>query len=362
MNKVDEFLNQFDADATKRAYNYHLNHFFNCLKSNSESYFTSKRDYEDDIRDYWKSLKAKSYARMTRNCRLNAVKQFLLFNDIELSTKFWKSLRKSAMDKGQRPETIDLAPTPTHLRKILDHANTLTRSATLILSSSGMRISELCHIIDSDLKLSHDPPVINIRGKITKTKSSRYVFITNEAKESLEAWLRERDAWLERASRKMKNIQGIDKPIDDDRVFPMTENHIRIMWNNLLKKAELDERDQNTKMKYRTYHLHTLRKYFRSYLTPAIDGGSDVVHALMGHEEYLDKAYQRYNQEQLGGMYKRAMVSLAVYDREANLGEVHVQLQEKDLELKKQSEDMHDLKMQLLELRLTVQELKNNKN
>ena len=267
---------------------------------------------------------------MTRNCRLNAVKQFLLFNDVELSLKFWKSLRKSAADKGQRPETIDLSPTPLHLRKILDHANTITRASTLILSSSGMRISELCHIIPSDLNLDHDPPVINIRGKITKTKSSRYVFITYEAKESLEAWLRERDAWLERASRKMKNIKGREKSVDDNRVFPMTENHIRIMWNNLLKKAELDERDQNTKMQYRRYHLHTLRKYFRTYLTPAINGGSDVVHALMGHEEYLDNAYQRYNREQLGEMYKKAMISLAVYDREANLGEVHVQLKEKD--------------------------------
>jgi len=354
MNKVDEFLNQFDADATKRAYNYHLNHFFNCIKVDPAKYFKGTRNYEDDIRDYWKSLKAKSYARMTRNCRINAVKQFLLFNDVELSLKFWKSLRKSASDKGQRPETIDLAPTPTHLRKILDHANTITRASTLILSSSGMRISELCHIIPSDLNLDHDPPVINIRGKITKTKSSRYVFITHEAKKSLEAWLRERDAWLERASRKMKNIQGIDKPIDDNRVFPMTENHIRIMWNNLLKKSELDERDQNTKMQYRRYHLHTLRKYFRTYLTPAINGGSDVVHALMGHEEYLDNAYQRYNREQLGEMYKKAMISLAVYDREANLGEVHVQLKEKDLELKKQSEEIQDLRNQMQQLMVKV--------
>ena len=147
MNNVDEFLNQFDAKATRRSYNYHLKNFFTCLNTDPESYFTSKRDYEEDIRNYWKSLKTASYSRMTRNCRINAVKQYLLFNEVELSTKLWKSLRKSAADKGQRPETIDLAPTPANLRKILDHANTITRAATLILSSSGMRISELCHIV-----------------------------------------------------------------------------------------------------------------------------------------------------------------------------------------------------------------------
>ena len=213
-----------------------------------------------------------------------------------------------------------------------------------------MRISELCHIIPSDLNLDHDPPVINIRGKITKTKSSRYVFITYEAKESLEAWLRERDAWLERASRKMKNIKGREKSVDDNRVFPMTENHIRIMWNNLLKKAELDERDQNTKMQYRRYHLHTLRKYFRTYLAPAISGGSDVVHALMGHEEYLDAAYQRYNREQLGTMYKDAMSSLAVYDREGDLSEVHEQMKEKDKQIQELRDQMQMLMAKVLTL------------
>lgn len=363
MNRVDEFINQFEAKATKRSYTYHLNHFFNCLNTDSESYFTSKRDYEEDIRTYWKALKTASYARGTRNSRINAVKQFLLYNDVELSIKFWKSLRKSAMDKGQRPETIDFAPTPIHLRKILDHANTISRAATLVLSSSGMRISELCQILPIDLKLNHDPPMINLRGKITKTKSSRFVFITYEAKEALEAWIRERDEWLERASRKMINIHGIDKSANDPRVFPMTMNHIRLMWNRLLKKSELDERDQNTKMKFRIYHLHTLRKYFRTYLTPAIEGGSDVVHALMGHEEYLDAAYQRYNLEQLSGMYKKAMKSLSIYERESDLTEVHSELKEKDQQITKLQEDMQILKLTLqsFQNQLEIEKIKNGK-
>jgi len=362
MNRIDEFINQFEAKATKRSYTYHLNHFFNCLDTNSESYFTSKRDYEEDIRRYWKCLKDASYSRGTRNSRLNAVKQFLLYNDVELSIKFWKSLRKSAMDKGQRPETIDFAPTPVHLRKILDHANTLSRAAILILSSSGMRISELCQILPTDLKINNDPPIINLRGKITKTKSSRYVFISYEAKEALEAWLRERDTWLERASRKMINIHGIDKNADDPRVFPMTMNHIRLMYNRLLKRAELDERDQNTKMQFRIYHLHTLRKYFRTYLTPAIEGGSDVVHALMGHEEYLDAAYQRYNLEQLSGMYKKAMKSIAVYEREADLSGINEQLKEVTQDNKELQQQLNDIRMELLEVKLKqVQELQRKK-
>ena len=211
MKIIEDFLNDYDAENSKKNYRCYLNHFFKYFNIDPEKYFSSKRNYENDVREYWHHLKEKGYARMTRNSKINCVKMFLIHNKVELPISFWKSLRKSAMDKGRRPETMDDSPTPEQLRKIIEHADTLMRAAVLTLSSSGMRISELVNLLPDDLKIENDPPMINIRAITTKTKNSRYVFISYEAKKSLEAWLRERDEWLENA---LKNDVVVKREFD----------------------------------------------------------------------------------------------------------------------------------------------------
>ena len=352
MTKIEDFINTYEEKSTKKNYRSHLKLYYEYLKTDPETYFDTQRDYEDDVRRYHKHLKEKKYAKRTRNTHIMLIRGYLVYYDVELPQKFWKSLRKLAVDKGNRSATLDQAPTPEQLRKMLDHASPMMRSITMVLTSSGMRPCELVGMVPNDLHLDHDPPYINLREEITKNHVSRYVFITYEARDSLNAWLRERDAWLERAARKMKNLKTVEKTTDDDRVFPMTVNHITITFNRILKNAELDERDQNTKRKIRTYHLYTTRKYFRSYLTPAIQGGSDIVHALMGHDEYLDAAYRRFNLQQLSKMYKDAMPSIAIYDRQSDLSGINESLKEKDQEitnLQQQVEELMDFKTKYLE-------------
>jgi len=357
MNKIEEFLDQNWAANTKRLYGFNLRKYFKYLKADPDTYFTTKRDYEVDVKAYWKHLVKGAGARLTRNSEIKVVKSFLSYNNVEISSKTWKSLKTSTEDKKTRPATLDLAPSPQIIRKLLDHADTLSRATVLILSSSGMRPSELIQLLPDDLHLNHDPPYIDIRGAIAKNKTSRYVFISYEAKEALEAWQRERDAWLERACRKMLNILGITKSKDDNRVFPMKIQNIRDKYNTLLQWAEMEDRDNNTSMKYRKYHLYTLRKYFRTYLAPAISGGSDVVHALMGHDEYLDAAYQRYNLEQLGTMYKDAMSSLTIYDRNPEYAKVAEDLKEKDIEIQKIKDQLMDKRLETLEMKERIEKL-----
>lgn len=361
MTKVEDFINTYEEKNTKKNYRSHLNLYFSYLKADPETYFDTKRDYEDDVRRYHKHLKDKKYAKRTRNTHIMLIRGYLTHYDVELPQKFWKSLRKLAIDKGNRSATLDQAPTPEQLRKILDHASPMMRSIIMVLTSSGMRPCELIGIVPGDLHLHHDPPYINLREEITKNHVSRYVFITYEARDSLQAWIRERDTWLERAARKMKNLKTVEKTTDDDRVFPMTVNHITITFNRILKNAQLDERDQNTKRKIRTLHTYTTRKYFRSYLTPAIAGGSDIVHALMGHDEYLDSAYRRYNLEQLSKMYKDAMKSIAIYDRQSDLSGIQQDMKEKDEKIKQMEAQMQRMMLDMQHLLIENDKKRNEK-
>ena len=237
------------------------------------------------------------------------MKQFLSYYDVEPSNKFWKKLRKSKKDKGNRPITLDRTPTRKELRRIILEGRPMARAMFLIASSSGMRIGEILQLVPEDVILKHDPPRINIRGEYTKTGRSRTVFISNEASDALEAWYDERDNWIENATKKLGAIRIYDYT-KDPRIFPIHRSMCSVMWNNMLRKANLDERDLTTGT--RKLHIHVLRKYFRTNLTYA-GMPLDVVEALMGHSGYLTDAYQRYSLEQLAEMYKKVVNSISIF-------------------------------------------------
>ena len=59
------------------------------------------------------------------------------------------------------------------------------------------------------------------------------------------------------------------------------------MWNMACNKDGIAGRDKRKNR--RIFHLHTLRKFFRTEVGLDLD----IIHALIGHAEYLDDAYLR---------------------------------------------------------------------
>ena len=91
----------------------------------------------------------------------------------------------------------------------------------------------------------------------------------------------------------------------------MGVKNARFIFNSAVDCADLTEYDKMTGR--RTLHLHSLRKFFRSYV--GLD--SDLTHALMGHKGYLDREYKRIPLEEIAKAYKKAMVNVSVYVTEA---------------------------------------------
>jgi len=339
MNAIKEFTNQYDEPGTKKSYRLRLNKFFEVMNENPKTYINKNRDYEKDIKTYWKHLKETSKSRCTRNSQINTLKQFLSYYDVEPSNKVWKGLRKSKKDKGNRPITLDRSPTRKELRRIILEGRPMARAMFLLASSTGARISEILQLVPEDVVFKHNPPMINIRAEYTKTGIPRTVFFSNEALEALEVWHAKRDNWIETASKKLGAIRIYDYS-KDPRIFPIHRTMCNVMWNNMLRKANLEERDLTTKI--RKLHIHTLRKYFRTNLTYA-GMPLDVCEALMGHSGYLTDAYQRYSIEQLGEMYKKVVNSISIFEDEVELNNIQEEqklFKEEIKDLKKENKDM----------------------
>ncbi|CAD6493744.1 MAG: Phage integrase family protein [Candidatus Argoarchaeum ethanivorans] len=196
------------------------------------------------------------------------------------------------------------------IKKILAHGDIKTRALILTLVSSGMRIGEALQVGLGDLGLDHEPPQINIRGSYTKTGERRTVFISQEARECVNEWMRVRTQYLKQATKKCNGI-GTTKKIDgDERVFPFSDSVVRQLWSHVLRDAGLYEIDTSTnRVKYR---IHGLRKFFRSNLTLSVP--VDIVEALMGHSNYLTSAYRRYSQKQLGEAYQKGERHLTILE------------------------------------------------
>jgi len=321
--EVENFLNGLIAKSTKLSYKSNLKIYFNVIQADPNHYFDGKRDYEGDVREFWNSLIHKPAC--SRNGRMNTIKMFLEDNDIEFAGSFWRKLRRHV--KGNRPVTLDRSPTRQELKQILLHGNVQARALFLMSSSSGMRISEILQLKSTDIERDKEPVLIKVRAEYTKTNEPRICFISNEAKEALEVWLKERNEYLSKAVEKTNHLHP--KPLNDPTIFPIGTCKAGMLWRDMIIKAELNERDPTTN-RY-VLHINSLRKYFMSRMEMEVS--KNIVEGLAGHAGYLSQAYRRYNQEQLAEFYKKGVHTILVFDVPFDSSDLEERLAEKDEEI-----------------------------
>lgn len=98
MDKIDEFVKHFNSKSTRDSYRSILKSYFRVLNVNEKDYFSSKRNYENDVITYWQSIMdcpPKSIAS-----RMACIKSFLIENDIEIKEKIWRNIKRRT--KGGR--------------------------------------------------------------------------------------------------------------------------------------------------------------------------------------------------------------------------------------------------------------------
>ncbi|MEM3798127.1 MAG: tyrosine-type recombinase/integrase [Candidatus Bathyarchaeia archaeon] len=325
-----KWLETYCSPSTVRAYKWGLNEFFKVLgfkaslEENAKAYLSQKRNYEEDLKAYFISLKGKP-PKSVDIC-LTAVKMFLMENGVELPALFWRRLK--GRRKGSRALMLDKVPSNAELRRILSHMDAKGRSLFLVLASSGMRIGEALKLKVEDVDLTADPPRINVNGEYTKTGNPRVAFISSEAKESLEEWLKIRNEALNSA---IGRSAKYGKKAEDKRIWPFEANTAYFIWRNAIAKSGFAKRFQyNNSVERFTVHPHVLRKFFRTRMATVIP--VDVVEALMGHEGYLTEVYRRYSLEDLAKFYKQGEHTLLVFAGE-EVSKLRAEVEERNRQL-----------------------------
>ena len=236
----------------------------------------------------------------TINTYSGAVKVFLQDKGIKVPEASWNKIRRRGyLPKRAIAQTQDKKPTKTQLKKILNYVDIKGKAMILFLLSSGARIGETLQLQEEDFSLDAEPPSVHIRGEYTKGGvGERTVYFGYEARDAMRDWMQIKD--------KMGRRDG-KGTYRSKRVFPFTHNTAKTIWNLACDKAGLGIRDKRTNR--RIYHLHSLRKFFRTKIGLDLD----VTHALMGHVEYLDASYLRQEQEEIAEAYLEAMPNVSVY-------------------------------------------------
>ncbi len=266
-----------------------------------------------------------------------AVKVFLQDKGVKVSDEAWSKIRRRCyLPKRVMPQTKDKSPTKTQLKRILNYVDVKGKALILFLVSSGGRIGEALQMKIEDLNLEADPPSVHIRGETTKGGvGERTAYFSFEARDAILDWLAIKDNMGKR---------GGSKTYKDEKVFPFTHNTSKDLWNRASDKAGLGTRDKRTGR--RIYHLHTLRKFFRTKIGLDLD----ITNALMGHSEYLDAAYLRLDEKgDIAEAYKEAMANVSVYElQNTELKEKAESIEDENRELKERLAD-HDARMAKIE-------------
>ena len=296
----------------------------------SIKYLSAQRDYEQDLLDYKKSISHN--APRTRASKLSSVLSWFENNEINVSAK------KKSLILGKNRDTIskEYIPKPEDIKKLLEHQEIGDRTMTLVLSSSGMRQGEATKITLDMMDLDHDPPMIKLPARITKTRKKRIVFINQEAKEALLEWLDYRKQYtLKARARDKRYSKG-----KSDYVFPFSKTNFAQKWAIAVEKAGFGERDENTNRLL--LRPHNLRKYFRTH---GRWNNPDVAEALMGHQAGLNAIYARLDQaiEILIQGYKEAEPHLSIYSRSKVMLDLKDRVELQESEIEKQRKEMDEL-------------------
>jgi len=352
---IETFLNKrlLTAPRTRKNYRVSIQNYFKLLNENMETYFNNGNPlekYEDDLLRVYMVLEENKKPLVSRRALFSATKQFMIYNDKKLKDlEFWDTLRMRM--KGAEPATQDLVLNPGDVKEILSHGNTCTRAMFLMLESSGRRIGEVLALTLKDIDTTKTPATVRIsKGLVgkeirsTKTKATTICFISNEARDAYQAWMKERDQYLRQAVKKSRFYK---KNPDDPRIFPMSYDNALFMWKKMIEKGGVDSKfiGRDEKTKHAICHPHILRRVFRSYL-----GDADFAEFLMGHGTPLTKAYRQMTSEDKAERYLTLMPNISIFESPVDLSGINESLKEKDDEIAKMKADIEKMHNEILTL------------
>jgi len=371
MPRIEQFLKQYAKSSTKSSYQSGVLAFltfiygFNRkgkrisddekvkLETFADKYFVEGRDYEQDLINFSNDCQ-KNFAPTTGSYYVTAVREFYIFNDIELTKKQERNLKNKIVRGGPISDEEDL--TKEMVRVLLNAADLKLKTLIMFMIASGVRLGEAITLTLNDIKIDKDNEyaIISLKGKRksgtgTKNVHSRTTFINKEAVELLNQWLQVREKYLKYIIGRSRGRFAVKTPRSDNRVFPFGKNNAENIIKTALKKAGLFSKDEDTGRA--TIHYHLFRKYFVTNMTYG-GVGDKYVDFFTGHINALDRAYNKPTTETLLEIYMRGEPYLRIY------GESALEIAKTREEIKETKDRVRDMQLEHLMTKSKVDDLK----
>lgn len=317
----------------------------------------NKRNFLSDYRGYIRWLRAEKYANLTIKAYAHKVKRFFEKHDPRCKIKDddWKQIKRTILPKTKRGATQDEILTREQLKEVFRYANPHGKALAFFLLSTGARIGESCKLKMGDLHLHDDPPWVNIKEEYTKDEvGGRIMWFSYEAKEAIINWHKIRETYKKKGA-------GNGGLFDKEFVFNYDKRAFTKVWNNFLRIADKNERgkdeppvlarrDTSTKKNVHVYHVHTLRKRFRTIM--GLEGSYEdkagipdmIVHGWMGHQAYLSGSYDKLGRKRMSDIYKDNMHIVTVYDVGLDK-KTRADIEKEIIESKREAKDAFELRI-----------------
>jgi integrase len=293
---------------------------------------------------------------------LTATRSYLAYYDVDVIPSKYRRRVKVPKLYREDEEPIDVKD----IRKILLSCNNRRiKTYLLILASGGMRATEALAIRLRDIDFSVSPTKIHIRKEFSKTRTSRGIYISDEATQYLKQWI----DWKYRD----KGNEWTKTKNPDDLVFnvyktanePNPHNlYFRVIteFERLLSVAGMDERKEG--MKRRKITLHSCRRYVKSVISNQVN--QDYSEWFLGHSKspyYIIKESERREIYTTKCMKYLTFLDYSTLEATGKNIEAKLSDREKEIQLLRQRESVNtdaiqNLSDQLMGVMAEVQELK----
>ena len=317
----------------------------------ADRYFVEDRDHEQDLINFSNHCE-KLIAPTTKSSYITALREFYIFNDVELTKKQERNLKNKISKGGPVSEEEDL--TKEKIRTLLNASDLKLKTLILFMISSGVRLGEAINLTLNDVRIdpSGDYGIVSLKGQKkagagTKNLHSRITFINREAVELLNQWLLVREKYIQYIILKSRGRFAVSTSKDDNRIFPFGKNNAENIIKTALKNAGLYRIDEETGRT--TIHYHMFRKYFVTNLTY---GGVDskYVDFFTGHIGALDRAYNKPTKEKLLEFYMKGEPYLRIFDESA------LEIAKSKEEIKETKDKVRDIQLDNISMKLKLQE------
>ena len=224
--------------------------------------------------------------------RVTTAKNFLEYFDIEISPRKFKL--KVKFPRVVRKEMQAL--TKEDIINILNACSDIRlKTYVMLLAATGMRASEALSIRLADCNLSTNPAKLLIRGEYTKTKVSRFVFLTQELVQQLSLWLEYKHRTRRICFKGEKNgktrieYKTLTKN-DHDLLFAVNQTNPNIRWlynqfassfGKTLDRMGKGDREEVDRCRRRRITLHSMRRWVKSTISDL--GYGDFSEFMIGH-------------------------------------------------------------------------------